>query len=984
MINEARQAVISLCSNALRLGDVDAVVGAGQWARSLASNLRSSANAESLKSQPMTNLLSSLDAFCPWSSAVLLHVANRFEEAAHAYQCALLLMLDLHANFTSYVTELGQTSFLWKLLSSPNSATSDSAAMQNDETSMMLSLRDPVDVSDVRLAVVGVVECLIACGDSSSLLLWQYDIAALEHAACMSRAHSDAPASASPSSLSAAFTLPPALSETHISGLRCLDNFVFDANFFAGAVPRTAFEAEPELTALCSALSLELQSWDDSTHASVLNAPAELQSAQVWLAEEVQVLQLLNVCRGLSFSAWPSHAAKKSITAALLSTLDDPADVRNYVCALLADRDFYSSDELIVPLSCISSLAAMPEIVPAQSFSALRLLAVISRCSTAAAVRHLSLHALLECALRTACMLREHRNFSAAERLLTRLIPSFLAAPQLDESKRHLWYQHATLEQTLLLAERGHSQRALHELWDLHLRLRAEMPINSSDSDSSLRAVLLGRCLSELPDLLPRTSSSEPGALVVMDATDHTTAEDEAEAEDANMVTAMQQELEAIHESEQSLLPTVALLPPQSPQPSKFDANSRIDATRELEVLDVGAKKNGGKGSPASDPALSGNSSVSGVPTDPWLMEHHCFSLSSTLYPSASNSARLGLWCLEAVKRARTYVGSADHQLLFPTPDALLQLATSELLASLRLGSRDPHISLALIHLVCDQVPTLDRLSPASQFIRAQLNSSLRDVAATTWLSVVGNLLARACHPVAWVRSTLQGILVHVAEDSAHVHRVALSIIAAQVARVLHPARAELLRSLSQAVISLGSRHAAVYRQTEVFVSELRKLSHLWEDLWVEAFRYLEFDVISRMKLLLSDPPVPTDSLPEWYQKVMSPMLLHVRDLCSRTVGLDAAPNPSSLTPYERNFVRQYRALLLAFLRALESPEGFESGSRVWERAAAAVEVVRSQLHQTTLLRLEDVSPILAARTWTRNVPPLEHATGTVRAITVP
>ncbi|TPX67125.1 hypothetical protein SpCBS45565_g04070 [Spizellomyces sp. 'palustris'] len=231
------------------------------------------------------------------------------------------------------------------------------------------------------------------------------------------------------------------------------------------------------------------------------------------------------------------------------------------------------------------------------------------------------------------------------------------------------------------------------------------------------------------------------------------------------------------------------------------------------------------------------------------------------------------------------------------------------------------------------------------------------------WESVLPQLYARTDHPEAFVRDTIADLLCKIGKTSPHLvvyHAVVESSTEQATSAETHmPWSKRVLQVLKQ-----GSSEGLV-TEVQRMVNELKRMTVLWEEMWLHKLRHLHVDAINRLQQIereanrveasvsLSETEKNTIIF-EYYQTITKPLVTALETLLRTTTC-----SPSS-TPHEFWFQDTYGKRIRDALLTLQSPKDPTMPRAAWTSFEEIHADLTRELQRNRLLKLSNVSPVLA------------------------
>ncbi|XP_071960703.1 serine/threonine-protein kinase SMG1-like [Antedon mediterranea] len=287
--------------------------------------------------------------------------------------------------------------------------------------------------------------------------------------------------------------------------------------------------------------------------------------------------------------------------------------------------------------------------------------------------------------------------------------------------------------------------------------------------------------------------------------------------------------------------------------------------------------------------------------------------------------------------------------------------------------------------------------------LRDVLENGLASTPTVPWKGIIPQLFSRLNHPEAYVRQSISDLLCRVAKDSPHLivyqavvgcpssakdnlengKEVLPSLIAKSPSKattdVLEDEDAEmyeeereksmvLLEDCFLAIVDTLSKHnPTLVSHIELMIRELRRITILWDELWLGTLNQLHLDVTRRLstiddeaKKVESNSSLSKDEkkaiIWEKYKAFMKPIIYALEQVQTIT-------NKVAETPNEQAFQDNFKESISKALDSLQHPENPSNPYISWTpfKQLHAVLQQRATRKSTFMLHMEDISTKLAA-----------------------
>lgn len=253
------------------------------------------------------------------------------------------------------------------------------------------------------------------------------------------------------------------------------------------------------------------------------------------------------------------------------------------------------------------------------------------------------------------------------------------------------------------------------------------------------------------------------------------------------------------------------------------------------------------------------------------------------------------------------------------------------------------------------------------------LEKGLETTPSSPWEVIIPQLFSRLNHHEPYVRKRVSELLCRVACDSPHLiifpavvgagqeHRVDignLSIVAPP-----ETGNSALTICFNSLLDTLSQQASEPVKQVQLLVHELKRISLLWEELWLSTLTQVYSECGKRVNAFESDlkrvhaSEIQFDILNEKYRVLMRPILFAVERLYDATVVAPAE------TAHELAFQERYATTIADMIEWLKRP--LASGDVTldgWHKLKQLHSLLqqRSQKRSASSLKMADISPVLA------------------------
>ncbi|KAM4698242.1 serine/threonine-protein kinase SMG1 [Rhinophrynus dorsalis] len=298
--------------------------------------------------------------------------------------------------------------------------------------------------------------------------------------------------------------------------------------------------------------------------------------------------------------------------------------------------------------------------------------------------------------------------------------------------------------------------------------------------------------------------------------------------------------------------------------------------------------------------------------------------------------------------------------------------------------------------------------------LRQYLEQGLETTPTAPWRGIIPQLFSRLNHPEVYVRQSICNLLCRVAHDSPHlilypaiVGSISLSSESQSSGTKLSSAIPTLLGNMqddellgdegsppasqennqeemknglnedqammqdcySKIVDKLSSANPTMVLQVQMLVAELRRVTVLWDELWLGVLQQQHMYVLRRIQQLEDEVKRVQNNntlrkeekiaiMREKHTALMKPIVFALEHVCSIT----SAP---AETPHEKWFQDTYGEAIETALEKLRNPSNPANPGNSWMPFKQVMLNLqqRAQKRASYLLRLEEISPCLASMT---------------------
>lgn len=287
-----------------------------------------------------------------------------------------------------------------------------------------------------------------------------------------------------------------------------------------------------------------------------------------------------------------------------------------------------------------------------------------------------------------------------------------------------------------------------------------------------------------------------------------------------------------------------------------------------------------------------------------------------------------------------------------------------------------------------------------------ELQNVLEDGLATTpthpWKVIIPQLFSRLNHPEAYVRQRVSEFLCRVAEDAPHLITFPAVVGAVEggvkfdFSEITMPKDCfsqsnennedteelneiediyesdceeskNVLQSCFKSMVETLSKQAPeTITQVQLLVKELRRITLLWDELWLGTLAQYHSEIIQRQHQLEVeiekvnenanlDKDEKISLITEKYRIIMKPIIFILEQLQSVT-----SVDPE--TPHEKQFQERYCDVVKEVLEKLKNPDHPDKPQESWQPLKLLQSKFQQKAHKRTAysLKMQDISPLLA------------------------
>ncbi|XP_031628998.1 serine/threonine-protein kinase Smg1 [Contarinia nasturtii] len=264
------------------------------------------------------------------------------------------------------------------------------------------------------------------------------------------------------------------------------------------------------------------------------------------------------------------------------------------------------------------------------------------------------------------------------------------------------------------------------------------------------------------------------------------------------------------------------------------------------------------------------------------------------------------------------------------------------------------------------------------------LEHGLETTPTSPWKIIIPQLFSRLNHHEPYVRKRVSELLCRVARDSPHLIIFPAVVGAAQEQRVnftdlstfsangdrTQTPNSALTTCFNSLLDTLSKQASEQVQQVQLMVRELKRITLLWEELWLSSLSQVYSECAKRMAILENDLTKLTTEetnskqvddnkrtvLAEKYRVIIRPILFVME-------RLNEATSVKAETANELAFQERFSPAIQETITSLKEPLQFTSSSPDgWSKFKQLYTVLqqRSQKRSTCQFKMADISPVLA------------------------
>lgn len=286
--------------------------------------------------------------------------------------------------------------------------------------------------------------------------------------------------------------------------------------------------------------------------------------------------------------------------------------------------------------------------------------------------------------------------------------------------------------------------------------------------------------------------------------------------------------------------------------------------------------------------------------------------------------------------------------------------------------------------------------------LQGVLEKGLEATPTHPWKVIIPQLFSRLNHPEAYVRKRVSELLCRVAEDAPHLITFPAVVGALEggvkfdFSEITLPKDClsqnnvpqedadlneiydnydsdkedskNVLQSCFKSMVETLSKQAPeTISQVQILVKELRRITLLWDELWLGTLAQYHSEIIKRQQQMEQEiekvngnPNLEKEEkislIAEKHRIIIKPIIFVLEQLNDVT-----SVEPE--TPHEKQFQERFSGIIKEVLEKLKNPEKPEKPQESWQPLKTLQKIFQQKFHKRTsyTLKMQDISPVLAA-----------------------
>ncbi|KAF7726030.1 Serine/threonine-protein kinase smg1 [Apophysomyces ossiformis] len=232
------------------------------------------------------------------------------------------------------------------------------------------------------------------------------------------------------------------------------------------------------------------------------------------------------------------------------------------------------------------------------------------------------------------------------------------------------------------------------------------------------------------------------------------------------------------------------------------------------------------------------------------------------------------------------------------------------------------------------------------------------------WKQIIPQLFARLNHPAEFVQQIIGKLIDRISVD--YPREILYDVIVSSTSSKTNHSTKQVLNSIAARMIQ---KNESLWVSTQALSEELKKITVLWEEKWLNKIASMQFDVmqqfqkldleVARLAKLNTTEEHSEKIFLETYESVMKFVIVSIEKLLSATL------NEPTSTRHEQWFKHTYGNQILSAFKLLQNPNSMTTYRKGWDLFQQLHRQLTAEIQKTRVLDLAEVSPYLASLTKT-------------------